>query len=170
MEIEEIIQKLYDHYEVDSNIDLANKMSLAKQTITNWKSRNSVKAIKKKCRELGIYDDIFNDNNESNTSLKFEEIYTNLEILANAKENGFKELREKLNIIMTHSLDELFDALEASEYLDYISSLDSNDINNDNFSDEYEDYLRKEERRDKALLSKKEFLTKYSKLHDNNEE
>ncbi|WP_418178803.1 hypothetical protein ACNSOO_07165 [Aliarcobacter lanthieri] len=40
-------------------------MKTTPQTISNWKSRNSVNAINKKCRELGIYNDIFGDLNSN---------------------------------------------------------------------------------------------------------
>jgi hypothetical protein len=38
-------------------------MDISQQTISAWKSRNSINAIKKKCRELGIFDKIFHDIN-----------------------------------------------------------------------------------------------------------
>ena len=58
---EDIIYMLYNYYEINNNIELAKKINTTPQTITNWKSRNSVNAIKKKCREIGIYNDIFGD-------------------------------------------------------------------------------------------------------------
>ena len=59
MTAEDLIYKLYSFFDVKNNLDLANKLETTAQTISNWKSRNSVNAIKKKCRELGIYDEIF---------------------------------------------------------------------------------------------------------------
>jgi hypothetical protein len=61
MESEIALEKLYQFYGVSSVNDLAEKMKVSRQTITNWKARNSINAIKKKCRELGIYNDIFGD-------------------------------------------------------------------------------------------------------------
>ena len=63
---EDLIYKLYFFFNVNNNLDLANKLNTTPQTISNWKSRNSVNAINKKCRELGIYNQIFGDLN-SNT-------------------------------------------------------------------------------------------------------
>ena len=62
MSAEDLIYQLYSFYKVNSNLDLAVKMSTTPQTISNWKTRNSINAIKKKCRELGIYNEIFLNN------------------------------------------------------------------------------------------------------------
>lgn len=59
----EIIWKLLDYYGVETNVDLANKMNVNAQTITNWNYNNRIEAISKKCRELGIYNKIFGDTN-----------------------------------------------------------------------------------------------------------
>ena len=66
---EDLIYKLYFFFNVNNNLDLADKMKTTPQTISNWKSRNSVNAINKKCRELGIYNDIFGDLNH-NSNIK----------------------------------------------------------------------------------------------------
>ena len=63
MNAEDLIYKLYSFFNVNNNLDLASKMRTTPQTISNWKSRNSVNAINKKCRELGIYNEIFGDLN-----------------------------------------------------------------------------------------------------------
>lgn len=65
MTAENLIFILYKYFDVNNNIDLAEKMGITKQTITNWKTRNSINAIKKKCYELGIYDSIFTETNFS---------------------------------------------------------------------------------------------------------
>ncbi|MDN5047786.1 hypothetical protein O8C97_08010 [Aliarcobacter butzleri] len=62
MVAEDFIYKLYSFFHVNNNLDLAIKLDTTPQTISNWKSRNSINAIKKKCRELGIYNEIFGDN------------------------------------------------------------------------------------------------------------
>ena len=61
MTAEDMIYKLYSFFNVNNNLDLADRMKTTPQTISNWKSRNSVNAIKKRCRELGIYSEIFGD-------------------------------------------------------------------------------------------------------------
>ena len=61
MTAEDIIYKLYEFFKVNNNLELAELLKTTPQTISNWKTRNSISAIKKKCRELGIYNDIFGD-------------------------------------------------------------------------------------------------------------
>jgi hypothetical protein len=57
-----LIEKLLTYFGVHTNIELAGKLGITKQTLTNWKTRNALSAIKKKCRELGIYNEIFNSS------------------------------------------------------------------------------------------------------------
>ena len=59
MEAERILDKIMLYFSVVNYSELAKKIGVAQQNISKWKSRNSVNAIKKKCRELGIYNDIF---------------------------------------------------------------------------------------------------------------
>lgn len=65
MEINDIIDRLFDYFEVTSIQDLAAKMNVSQPTISKWKTRNAISAIKKRCRELGIYNDIFGDFNSN---------------------------------------------------------------------------------------------------------
>ncbi|WP_237969702.1 helix-turn-helix domain-containing protein [Aliarcobacter butzleri] len=59
--VEDILKKLYDYYEVSGASELAEKLGISPQVISNWKARNSINAIKKKCRELDIYKEIFGE-------------------------------------------------------------------------------------------------------------
>ncbi|MDX4067522.1 hypothetical protein Q6A87_06620 [Aliarcobacter skirrowii] len=61
--VENILDKLYSFYKVGSASELSEKIHTTQQTISNWKIRNSISAVKKKCRELGIYNEIFGDVN-----------------------------------------------------------------------------------------------------------
>jgi len=62
---ETLLFKLFKYYDVYSNNELSLKINTPAGTISKWKQRNSIGAIKKKCRELGIYDDIFEVSNTS---------------------------------------------------------------------------------------------------------
>lgn len=62
---EAIIFKLLSYFQLDNNQELALKLGTTPQTISNWKTRNSISPLKKKCRELGIYNEIFGDLNNS---------------------------------------------------------------------------------------------------------
>ena len=57
MNIEDIFEKLFSFYQVSSVAELSPKINTSQKTISNWKVRSSVNAIKKKCRELKIYDE-----------------------------------------------------------------------------------------------------------------
>lgn len=63
MNAKELIEKLMEYYDVHTLSDLSVKMDIGQPSISKWKSNNSINAIKKKCRELGIYGDIFGDQN-----------------------------------------------------------------------------------------------------------
>ena len=60
-----LIEKLLNFYKVSNVAELSTKIDTSQKTISNWKIRNSINAIKKRCRELGIYNEIFGDLNSS---------------------------------------------------------------------------------------------------------
>lgn len=64
---EELIEKLFAYYRVSNVSELSRVIDSSQAVISNWKIRNSINAIKKKCRELGIYNEIFGDLNTSFT-------------------------------------------------------------------------------------------------------
>ena len=65
--IDLILDKLLDYYKVSNLSELAKFLNTTPQNISKWKIRNATNAIKKKCRELGIYNEIFGDINTSFT-------------------------------------------------------------------------------------------------------
>ena len=65
MEFDDILDRLFNYFEVFTLQDLAKKMNVSQPSISKWKSRNSISAVKKKCRELGIYSEIFGDLNNT---------------------------------------------------------------------------------------------------------
>ena len=69
LEAEIILEKLMLYFHVINYSELAQKIGVAQQNISKWKSRNSVSAIKIKCRELGIYNEIFGDLNMQNIQI-----------------------------------------------------------------------------------------------------
>ncbi len=72
-----LIDLLFIHFNVTTMADLAIHIDVSQQTISKWKQRNSVNAIKKKCIELGIYNEIFgNLNLSSNEDKNNNEIRT----------------------------------------------------------------------------------------------
>lgn len=66
-EIDEIFERLFRYFNVTTVSDLADRLNMSQPSVSNWRARNSVNAIRKKCRELGIYNEIFGDTNVSIT-------------------------------------------------------------------------------------------------------
>lgn len=64
-EIELIFEKLYSYFKVATITELAYQLDMSQPAVTNWLRRNSISAIKKRCRELGIYNEIFGDLNST---------------------------------------------------------------------------------------------------------
>lgn len=84
IKVEDIIYKLYEFFKVNNNLDLAELLKTTPQTISNWKMRNSISAIKKKCRELGIYNQIFKDFYKKDFGIDFpNDIKKTLDITKN---------------------------------------------------------------------------------------
>ena len=60
--VEDILERLFLFYKVASVAELSKQINTSQKTISNWKIRNSISALKKRCRELGIYNEIFGDS------------------------------------------------------------------------------------------------------------
>ena len=60
-----LIQKLMNYYNVFTISELANIIGVSQPSISGWKKHNYVKAIVNKSRELGIYNEIFEDSNSN---------------------------------------------------------------------------------------------------------
>lgn len=68
-----IFDRLFNFFNVSTIRDLAEKLNMSESTVSKWRQRDSLNAIKKKCRELGIYNEIFKDLNTSlNNTIKKE--------------------------------------------------------------------------------------------------
>lgn len=65
MDVNFYIDRLLLYFHISTITELAEKLGVAQQSISSWRQRNSVSAIKKKCMELGIYNDIFGDLNNT---------------------------------------------------------------------------------------------------------
>ena len=57
--------KLLNFYNVNTLKDLSEVTNIPISTMSSIKQRNSITALKKKCRELGIYNEIFEDLNNN---------------------------------------------------------------------------------------------------------
>ncbi len=66
--VEDILKKLYDYYEVSGLIELSVKLGVSPQNISNWKARNSINPLKTIIRQNGIYEKIFGESILRNAS------------------------------------------------------------------------------------------------------
>jgi len=62
-EVEFYIDKIAKYYDVIEQSQVANKLDVSSQSLSNIKSRNSLSTLKKYCLRAGIYEDIFGDSN-----------------------------------------------------------------------------------------------------------
>ena len=72
------------------------ELNIKQSSLSSWKSRNSINAIRNKCRELGIYNDIFGDFNSNINTQTIRDNHGNLSQTGNVY--GFKENNELNNI------------------------------------------------------------------------
>jgi len=72
-EASELINKLKKYYKVGTSQELGEKIGVAKTTISGWKQRNSVNAIRRKIYELGLPIDL--DRNNPSIDDDLNEIY-----------------------------------------------------------------------------------------------
>lgn len=101
--VENALERLYSFYNVANATELSKKINTSKKTISTWKIRNSINALKKKCKGIGIYKEIFenfeiieNLNLENNSNTSFE--YYFKEFLNYFDVFTIKELSEKIGI------------------------------------------------------------------------
>ena len=65
MDINDIFDKLFNYFQTSTIRELSEKINMSESTVSKWRQRESINAIKKKCRELGIYNEIFGGLNSS---------------------------------------------------------------------------------------------------------
>ncbi len=115
-----LIDKILDHYSVATYSELALKINTTQQTISSWKQRNSVNAIKKKCKELGIYNEIFGNLNTSINTFQNSNISTAFDLSSNSQaqnsmhvgNNPICEQILKMNQTIVSSFINVYDILE----------------------------------------------------------
>ena len=110
-----LIDLLFIHFNVTTMADLATHISVSQQTISKWKQRNSINAIKKKCIELGIYNEIFGDfNHNSNIKINTNSgqiagtVHGNQEQRINHKEDEYiipETILDDINILFKLAIE-----------------------------------------------------------------
>jgi hypothetical protein len=61
--VDDFVEKMMEFYQVFTINELSKEIGISQQAVSKWKKNNSITAVKKKCRELGIYNEIFGDLN-----------------------------------------------------------------------------------------------------------
>ncbi len=114
MNFEYYFDKIFNIYNVSSIKELSEVINTGASTISNWKQRGSITALKKRCRELGIYNEIFGDLKLSLSENSKEEDKTN-SVLSNyfialqsvaIAANKEDELIEDIKILMKKYIGE----------------------------------------------------------------
>ena len=104
MDAEYYINKMMEYYGISTISELASIINISQPSISAWKTKGYIKAIKKRCKELGIYEEIFakkevpvisNDNLMDNDLQKQKEDSLSLEEVDSATYTLFKEAYEK---------------------------------------------------------------------------
>ena len=113
MNINDIFDKLFDFYKVSSLVELSTKLNISQPALSQWKSRNAINAVKKKCRELDIYNEIFKEYDMNELENNYKELndtenenlikdmapYLEMEKLLYNKRNALKNLKIDNDII-----------------------------------------------------------------------
>ncbi len=92
-DINSILNKLLKFYDLDTLSELSEVLKVSQPTISKWRARNTIIPIKKRCRELGIYNEIFGDFKE--------EIFKDLEYSDFDKIKTLKQQCKKYDIQTT---------------------------------------------------------------------
>ncbi|MCT7614898.1 MerR family transcriptional regulator [Aliarcobacter butzleri] len=119
-EIELIFDKLYSYFNVATITELAQKLDMSQPAVTNWIRRNSISAIKKRCRELGIYNEIFGDLNSNINNFQNSNINKAFDLSSNSHSqdsinignNPICEQISKMNQTIVSSFINVYDKLE----------------------------------------------------------
>ena len=108
LDINYFIKKLMDYYHVETITELSIKLEVGQPTISKWRKNNSYNSIIKKCKQLNIYDEIFNDLEENKDLAKFVEVFQSLKIDTNNENNLLKYILALQSVaIATNNEDEL---------------------------------------------------------------
>ena len=127
-----IINKLMEYYNVHTISELAEIIKIGQPAISKWKNNNSINPIKKKCKELGIYNEIFDNLDSKNNLSDFtdpddiykDDYYYKLHLKTINAPKDFDKLMKNNNII---DIDNgTFSLLKEA----YISSINIDDIKN----------------------------------------
>lgn len=73
-----LVKKLMTHYGVFTITELSAVINIGQPAISKWIKNNSMNPIKKKCRELGIYNEIFSNLNTEKENPTRDDYFTDI--------------------------------------------------------------------------------------------
>ena len=120
MDVTITIQRMMDYYNALTMKELSEKIGISQQAISKWKNSNSLRAIKKKCRELGIYNEIFGDLNSNINNFQNSNINKAFDLSSNSHSldsinivnNPICEQISNMNQTIVSSFINVYDKLE----------------------------------------------------------
>jgi len=78
---DDIINKLFKYYDVTTIKELSQKINTPASTISDWRQRGAINPLRKKCKDLGIYKEIFEDIDLHCSKISRKDINVKLSLL-----------------------------------------------------------------------------------------
>jgi len=69
-DFDDYFKKIMDYFKVQKVNELAPIFGVSQPAISQLRSRNSISGLAKKCKELGIYEEIFGETNFNSITIK----------------------------------------------------------------------------------------------------
>jgi hypothetical protein len=120
MDINDIFERLFNYFQTSTIRELSEKINMSESTVSKWRQRESINAIKKKCREIGIYNEIFGDLNSNINNFQNSNINKAFDLSSNShsqdsfniNNNPLCEKITKMNQTIVSSFIDAYDKLE----------------------------------------------------------
>lgn len=120
MDINDIFERLFNYFQTSTIRELSEKINMSESTVSKWRQRESINAIKKKCREIGIYNEIFGDLNSNINNFHNSNINKAFDLSSNSHSqdsvnvgnNPICEQVSKMNQTIVSSFINVYDKLE----------------------------------------------------------
>lgn len=77
---DDIINKLFKYYDVTTIKELSPKINTPASTISDWKQRGAINPLRKKCKELEIYEEIFENIDTHCSKISYKDINVKLSL------------------------------------------------------------------------------------------
>ncbi|OCL89451.1 hypothetical protein [Arcobacter porcinus] len=122
MNINDIFEKLFNYFQTSTIRELSEKINMSESTVSKWRQRESVNAIKKKCRELGIYNEIFGDSHLNSNIQKIDQISGGNNSQLNCG-NQINNVNNKISGVDKLTLDILIEAYQKAIKNDDLNGL-----------------------------------------------